>query len=115
LSAAIVREGDHCLRRTFAKPQTLAGVVQQAKLNSETEAVASPSLGANERQVIGAEHVVLRHLGGIRRNTEQAGALFGRQESSARHWSLRLMSGRPSIKRLPFKAILQQDCEGRFL
>ena len=85
-------ESDHRLGRMLAKSQALAGMAQQAKLNSEAQSVAAPPLGADERQVVGAEHVAFRHLWGFSRNAEQAGALLGRQKGTAGHRGLRLMT-----------------------
>ncbi len=49
-------------------------------------------VGRDERQVFGVENVVLHYLAGIRWNTEQAGALIGSQDGSARHWISGMMA-----------------------
>jgi hypothetical protein len=77
--------------RTLAGPQTLARMPQEAQLNGEPKSVDGAPLGPDERQILGAEHVVLCHLGGIDRNGEQAGALLGRQQGAAGHEGLVLM------------------------
>lgn len=55
------------------------------------------------------------HLAGFGRDAEQPRALFGGKQGLTGHWGLRGDGGRPFIKRLPFKAIVKQDCESRFL
>ena len=78
-------EADHRLRRMLARSQTLAGIPQQAQLNGEPKPVDGAPLCPDERQVLGAEHVVPGHLGVIDRNGEQASALLGGQQGAAGH------------------------------
>ena len=47
----------------------------------------------DERQVIGAKDIVLRHLGVIDRDGEQAGALLVGQQGAAGHDGLVSMTG----------------------
>jgi hypothetical protein len=47
----------------------------------------------DERQVIGTEDIVLRHLGVIDRDGEQAGALLVGQQGATGHDGLVLMTG----------------------
>jgi hypothetical protein len=72
----VSHEADHGFRRTPARSQTLAGMAQKAKLNSEPKPVDRAPLCPDERQIIGAKNVVLRHLDVIDRDGEQAGALL---------------------------------------
>ena len=89
----VSHEGDHRLWRMLAGSQTLAGIPQEAQLDGEPKPIDGASLCSDERQIIGAEHVVLRHLGGIDRDGEQAGALLGRQQGAAGHDGLVSMAG----------------------
>jgi hypothetical protein len=50
---------------------------QQAQLDREPESVAAAPFFCNQRQVLNGKHVVLRHFGGVSRNSKQTGALFG--------------------------------------
>ena len=77
----------------LARSQALAGIPQKAQLDGEPKPVDRAPLCPDERQVIGAEHVVLRHLGGIDRDGEQAGALLGGQQGAAGHDGLVSMAG----------------------
>jgi hypothetical protein len=79
-------EGDHRLRRMFVKAQTLARMPKQAELDRESEPVAAAPFGADERQILGAEHVMFRHFAGLGRDAEQSRALFGGKQGSAGHW-----------------------------
>ena len=54
-------EGDHRFGRMLADAQALARMPQQAQLDGEAQSVAAAPFGPNERQVFGAQHVVLRH------------------------------------------------------
>ena len=85
-------EGDHRLRRMLIGSQTLSGITQQAELDGEAEPIATAALGPDEHQVIGTQHVVLGHLGGIGRDAEEARALFGRQKGSAGRQGLQVMA-----------------------
>lgn len=84
----VSHEGDHRLRRTLTRSQALAGMPQKAQLDGEPKPVDGAPLGPDERQILGAEHVVLCHLGAIARDGEQAGALLGGQQEAAGHGSL---------------------------
>jgi hypothetical protein len=59
-------EGDHRFGRLLTDAQAVARMPQQAQLEGEAQSVAAAPFGPNERQVFGAQHVVLRHPGGIR-------------------------------------------------
>ena len=63
-------EGDHRIRRMFARPQALAGMPEEAQLDGEPEPVDGAPLRPDERQIIGAEHEVPRHSGRIDRDGE---------------------------------------------
>ena len=105
-------EGDHRLGQMLAGLQTLAGMSQEAQLNGEPQPVDGAALGPDERQIIGTEHVVPRHFGGIDRDGEQARALVGGQQGTAGHEGL-VAKGRSFINQLPFNAILQQGIESQ--
>jgi hypothetical protein len=62
-------------------------------LDGKPKPVDRASLGPDERQVIGAEDIVLRHLGVIDRDSEQAGALLVGQQGAAGHDGLVSMTG----------------------
>jgi hypothetical protein len=62
-----------------------AWMSKRAELDRETQEIVRKALGAHERQVLGAEHVVFGHLGGLGRDAKQARTLFGGEEGSARN------------------------------
>jgi hypothetical protein len=62
-------------------------------LNREPKPVDGAPLCPDQRQIIGAEDVVLGHLRVIDRNREQAGALLGGQQGAAGHGGLVSMTG----------------------
>ena len=66
---------------------------QKAQLNSEPKPIDRTALCPDERQIIGAEDIVLRHLGVIDRDGEQAGALLVGQQGAAGHDGLVAMMG----------------------
>jgi hypothetical protein len=70
-------EREHERGGHFQRVQRATRMPEHAELDREAKAVTRAALGANERQILGVEHVVRRHLGGIARNPEQTGALFG--------------------------------------
>jgi hypothetical protein len=94
-------EGDHLFGRMLADAQALARMPQQAQLDGEAQSVATAPFGPNERQIFGAQHVMLRHPGGIRWDAKQTGALFRSEEGSAGHRDLQVIAGGPFINRLP--------------
>ena len=77
-------KSQHGRRRHFRRLERAAGMPKHAQLDREAQAIARTALGPHERQVLGAEHVVLGHLGGFGRDAEQARTLFGREQGSAR-------------------------------
>jgi len=81
----VSNKSQHDRRRHFRRLERAAGMPKRAQLDRETQAIVRTALGPHERQVLGAEYVVLGHLGGFGRDTEQARTLFGREEGSARH------------------------------
>ena len=86
-------EADHRFRRRLARSQALAGMPQKAQLNSEPKPIDRTALCPDERQIIGAEDIVLCHLGVIDRDGEQAGALLVGQQGAAGHDGLVAMMG----------------------
>jgi DNA invertase Pin-like site-specific DNA recombinase len=64
-------------------------------------------------KIVGTEHIMAGHVGGIGRDPEQADSLLGRQQGARGHVGLRLAVGTRSYS-LPFNAILQQDFDRRF-
>ena len=106
-------EDNHRLREMLAASQALTGMTQQAQLDGEAEPVAGAPLGPDERQIFAAQHVMLRHLGGARWGCRTGGcavrATVGLGGTSRPPGD----GGGPFIKRLPFRAILKQDCESR--
>ena len=78
-------EGYHLQGRMLARPHALAGMAQEAQLDGEPEPIDRAPLCPDEGQVVAAQHVVPRHLGGIGWNSEQPSALLGRQEGTTRH------------------------------
>jgi len=71
---------------------------QKAQLNSESKPVDRAPLRPDERQIIGAEDIVLRHLGVIDRDSKQTGALLGGQQGAAGHDDLVSMTGGRSYR-----------------
>ena len=78
-------KSQHGCRRHFRRLERAAGVSKGAQLDREAQAIARTALGPHERQVLDADHVVLGHVGGFGRDTEQTRTLFGREEGSTRH------------------------------
>jgi hypothetical protein len=66
----------------LARSQALAEMPQKAQLNSEPKPVDRAPLCPDERQILGAEDIVLRHLGVIDRGGEQTGARLGGQQGA---------------------------------
>src|SRR5271166_143566 len=107
-------KSQHGCWRYFRWIQQAAGVTKGAELDCKAQAITRAAPGPHERQVPGAEHIVFGHLSRVDGNTEQARALLGGKQGSAGQGTSN-SRGRPFIKRLPFTAILKQDCESRFL
>jgi hypothetical protein len=78
-------ERNHRLRWPITGAKALARVAQEAELHGEPEPVHAAPLGPDERQVVGTEHVVLRHLGALDGDGEQAIALLGGQQGTVGH------------------------------
>jgi hypothetical protein len=92
--ADLVRhERDHRLWWAVAGTETLAGVAQEAELHGKPETVHAASLGSDECEVIGAQHVVARHLGRVGWDSEQAVALLRGEQGAAGHGGL-VLDGR---------------------
>ena len=70
---------------------------QKTKLDREAEPVAAAPFGADERQILRAEHVMFGHLAGFSRDTKQSRTLFSGKQGSAGHWVSGLMR-RPGHK-----------------
>jgi len=78
-------KSQHGCRRYFRPLERAARVPKGAQLHREAQTIAQTALGPHERQILGAQHVVLGHLGGFGRDAEHARTLFGRKEGSVRH------------------------------
>ena len=85
-------KGNHRLRRMLIGSKTLSRITQQTPLDGETKPIAAAALGSGERQILGTQHVVLGHLGGIGWDAEQTSTLFWRQKGAAGHRNLRVMA-----------------------
>jgi len=95
--ADLVRhERDHRLGRPVAGAQALPRVAEEAELHGKPKAVHAAPLGPDERQVIGAQHLVARHLGRIGRDSEQAVVLLRGEQGAAGHGNLVLDGKRQS-------------------
>jgi hypothetical protein len=89
----VSHEGSHRFWRTLAGSQTLAGMLQKAQLDGKPKPIDGASLCPNERQIIGAEDIVLCHLGMIDGDGKQTGALLSGQQGAAGHGGLVSMAG----------------------
>jgi hypothetical protein len=52
---------------------------KHTQLDRVAQAIIPTALGPHQRQVLGAENVVLGHFSGFGRDAEQARTLFGRE------------------------------------
>jgi hypothetical protein len=75
-------KGEHRLGRQFRGIKDAAGMAECAKLDSEAQTIARPPFRPDQGEVSNAEYEVTGHFGGIDRDREQPGALFGRQQGT---------------------------------